>query len=403
MQTWGKLLSAEEARSAFDEHWSPPEATERVATAGALGRVLAEALVSPEALPPYRRSLMDGFAVRSADLAEAPVVLPVQEDIQMGAAAVRDLAPGKVSRIPTGGMLPDGADAVIPIEATENPDADEVRFLEPIAAGRHLIEVGEDVNAGELLLASGHVLRPPDIGALTGLGLTEVSVYRRPRVHLISTGDEIVPPEESPPFGKVRDMNSYSLAAMVEAAGGIAVREGIISDEWDELRATALRALAEADVLILNAGSSVGKKDIVAPLIDSLGKPGVLVHGVDIRPGKPTVFAVCEGKPVFGLPGQPVSVINTFDVFVAPVLRRMQRLPEPRLVSAWLAEEIRSADGREDHIRVILEERDGEYWARPMYGVSAMISTMLRADGITVIPAGEQSLPQGRLVQVRLL
>jgi molybdopterin molybdotransferase len=246
-------------------------------------------------------------------------------------------------------------------------------------------------------------LRPPDVGALLGLGILHASVYAIPRVAILSTGDEIVPPEETPPPGKIRDMNSGALAAFVTRLGAEAVSYGIVGDEFDRLEATARRALAENDVLILNGGSSVGAKDMVVPVIERLGPPGVLVHGINIRPGKPTALAICEGKPVFGLPGQPVSVLNTFELFVAPVLRRMLHLPDDtRIVRARLTEAVASADGREDHLRVSLAQRDGEWLATPIWGVSAMISTMVRAAGITVIEAGSPGYEQGAEVDVRL-
>jgi len=275
--------------------------------------------------------------------------------------------------------------------------------LSTITPGRHLIERGEDMRRGDPLLAPGHRIRPQDLGALLGLGIGEVAVYPRPRVGIISTGDEVVPPDQTPGPGQIRDMNSYALAAMVTQAGALPHRYGIVADERETLAAAAAAALAECDVLILNGGSSVGVKDHVAPVIAQLGEPGVLVHGINIRPGKPTVLAVCGGKPVFGLPGQPVSVLNTFELFVAPVLRRMQRLPDdtPRVL-ARLAAPIRSADGREDHVRVRLEARADGPWATPIPGVSAMISTMVHADGITVIPAGSPGFAPGEPVEVRL-
>jgi molybdopterin molybdotransferase len=346
---------------------------------------------------------MDGFACRAADIAEVPATLRIVDDIQMGAPATMPIGPGEASRIPTGGMLPDGADVVVPIEQADATEH-EVVIRSALIAGRHLIERGEDVQAGEALLPEGHRLRPPDIGALMGLGVTTVQVYRLPRVGILSTGDEIVPAEQTPPFGKVRDMNSYSLAAYVEQVGAEAHRYGIQPDDADALFASAQTALAECDVLLFSAGSSVGAKDVVADVIDRLGQPGVLVHGVDIRPGKPTVFALCDGKPVFGLPGQPVSVLNTFDQFVAPVLRRLLCIPDQvPTVRARLTEAIRSADGREDHVRVTLERRDERWWATPIQGVSAMISTMVRAQGITVIAAQTAGFAEGEEVEVRLL
>lgn len=402
---WGRLLDADQARAKFDAAFRVPERVERVATETALGRVLAEPLASPEDLPPFRRSLMDGYAVRAADTAGAapdtPRLLTVVVDVAMGRAVQHGIGPGEAARVPTGGMLPEGADAVVIVENTRE-EAGRVAVLAPITAGRHLIEQGEDVRRGEPLLAAGHRLRPQDVGALLGLGICEVAVYHRPRVGILSTGDEVVPPDRTPAAGQIRDMNSYALAAMVAQLGALPHRYGIVTDDLERLQRAAAAALAECDALILNGGSSVGEKDHVARVIDRLGAPGVLVHGINIRPGKPTVLAVCAGKPVFGLPGQPVSALNTFELFVAPVLRRMLRLPDdtPR-VMARLTTALRSADGREDHVRVTLEARADGLWATPLPGVSAMISTMVRAEGITVVPAGSPGFEAGEAVEVR--
>ncbi|HEU4751778.1 MAG TPA: gephyrin-like molybdotransferase Glp [Armatimonadota bacterium] len=403
MQTWGELLSADEARRRFAEAWEPSFPAEEIATPEALGRVLARGVAAPEDLPPFRRSLMDGFACRSADIAGAPARLRLVAEVHMGEVTRAEVGPGEAARIPTGGMLPEGADVVVPIEQAEAGEG-WVEIRAALAAGRHLIERGEDVRAGEPLLAEGHRLRPADVGALMGLGLIRVSVYRLPRVGILSTGDEVVPADQAPPFGKIRDMNSYALAAHVQALGGLPKRWGIVPDDAETLFAAAREALAESDLLLLNGGTSVGPKDVVAAVIDRLGKPGVLVHGVDIRPGKPTVFALCDGKPVFGLPGQPVSALNTFDRFVAPVLRRMLKLPaEVPAVRARLTEPLRSADGREDHVRVLLEPGADGWRATPIAGVSAMITTMIRAQGITVVPARSTGFERGEEVEVRLL
>jgi molybdopterin molybdotransferase len=403
MQTWGKLPSADEARQRFAEAWAPQFETEEIPTPDALGRVLAVSVSATEDLPPFRRSLMDGFACRAGDITSVPARLRIVDDVQMGEEARVPIRAGEATRIPTGGMLPDGADVEVPIEQAE-ADGNSVIIQTALVAGRHLIERGEDVSAGERLMDVGHRLRAPDLGALMGLGFTCVTVYRLPRVGILSTGDEVVPADQQPPLGKVRDMNSYSLAAFVQHVGAVPHRYGIVHDDEEALLAAAQAALAECDLLLFSAGSSVGAKDVVANVIDRLGKPGVLVHGVDIRPGKPTVFAVCNGTPVFGLPGQPVSVLNTFDQFVAPVLRRMLCLSdEVPTRRARLTEAIRSADGREDHVRVTLERRDGEWWATPIVGVSAMICTMVRAQGITVIPARSPGFETGAEIDVRLI
>lgn len=401
-----RLISAAEARRRFDAAFEPVSRTERVATAGALGRVLAEPVAATMDLPPFARALMDGYAVRADDTSgaspETPRELLIVDDVAMGAVARRPIGPGEAARIATGGMLPEGADAVVNVEATAEREG-RVAVYRQVRPGQHMIGRGEDVRAGDPLLAEGHRLRPPDIGALMGLGILEVRVYALPRVAILSTGDEVVAPEEEPPPGKIRDMNSYALAAFAQQLGAIPVLFGIVPDEFEVLEAAARQALAKSDVLIVNGGSSVGARDYVAPIIARLGKPGVLVHGINIRPGRPTVLAICDGKPVFGLPGQPVSVLNTFELFVAPVLRRMLHVPDDtRVVRARLTTAVASADGREDHVRVSLERRDGEWWATPIPGVSAMITTMTRAAGITVIEAGSPGLAEGAEVEVRL-
>lgn len=407
MKTWPALPSADEARRRFAAHWQPAPSTEEVPTPAALGRVLAVALAAPEALPPFRRSLMDGFACRAADVAVLPATLRLVGEVRMGEPAALRLGPGEAARVPTGGMLPEGAELVVPVEyAAAAGESITVREgpAGGWAPGRHLIERGEDVQEGEPLLARGRRLRPADLGALMGLGITRVPVFRRPVVAIIATGDEVVPDGAEPPFGKVRDINSYSLAAGVEALGGVPRRLGVLPDEPGPLLAAGRAALEGADVLLFSGGTSVGERDVVAEVIHALGPPGVLVHGVDIRPGKPTVFAVCHGKPVFGLPGQPVSVLNTFDLFVAPVLRALQGLPDaPRTTRARLADPVRSADGREDHVRVRLEPEENGLRAVPIGGISAMISSMVRADGIVVVPARSPGLEAGVEVEVRLV
>lgn len=400
------LMSAAEARQVFEAQFAVRDRGEQVATTDALGRVLAGEIRSPEELPPFARSLMDGYAVRAADTdgagRETPRTLRMVDEVLMGAPAGRPVGPGEAARIPTGGMLPEGADAVVIVEETAEA-GEGVRIFRAVRPQQNVIERGGDVREGEALLLPGHRLRPQDIGALMGLGITTITVFALPRVGLVSTGDEIVPADATPAFGQIRDMNTHALGAFIQRLGAIPVPYGIVADELELLLAAARRAHAECDAVILNGGSSVGVKDHTAPVIAQLGAPGVLVHGIHIRPGKPTILAICDGKPVFGLPGQPVSVLNTFELFVAPVIRKMLHVADDtRLISARMAVDLPSADGREDHVRVVLASRDGEYWATPIAGVSAMISTMVRAHGITVIPANTPGLTRGQVVEVRL-
>ncbi len=395
------LISAADARARFARHWIANPQIIRLATPAALGRVLAVAIDAPEDLPPFRRALMDGYACRAADLHGAPVTLRVVGEVLMGARAVHTLAAGDAVQVPTGGMLPLGADVVVPVEETRREGASlEVRV--ELSTGRHLIERGEDVRAGERLLEAGHALRSVDVGALMGLGVLEVEVYRPPVVGILSTGDEIVPAEQTPVDGQVRDLNSHALAAAASVHGAVPRRYGLIEDSREALLAAGKQAVAECDVVVFNGGTSVGPRDLVAGVIDELGRPGVLVHGVDIRPGKPTVFALCDGRPVFGLPGQPVSALNTFELFVVPVLRALMGLPEGgETLIARLKAPLRSADGREDHIRVRLQRSGDEWVAQPIAGVSAMITSMVRAEGIVVVPAESPGYEAGDAVTVR--
>jgi molybdopterin molybdotransferase len=257
-----------------------------------------------------------------------------------------------------------------------------------------------------MILPLGQRLRPQDIGGLLALGIIAVTVARPPRVAILSTGDEVIPPEQTPGPGQVRDINSYTLKALVERAGGEAVLFGIIPDQRPALEAAVRQAVASCDMVVLSAGSSVSYRDMSVDVIAGLGEPGILAHGISIRPGKPTIVAVAEGKAVFGLPGNPVSAMVLFDLFVAPAIRlALGAAPFPAFaphLQARLSRQISSAAGREDHIQVRLEERDGELWAVPVFGKSNLIYTLVRADGVVRAPLDSLGIEQGAWVRVRL-
>jgi len=380
---------------------------ERVPIEAALGRVLAEDLHSPGDLPSFARSTMDGFAVRATDTFGAseglPAYLDVVGEVLMGQTPERGPRSGQAYRIATGGMVPPGADAVLMVEHTQEVDRATIEVLRSVAPGEHVIQVGEDVRRGEPLLRGGHVLRSQDIGGLVALGITVVAVARRLTVGIISGGDEVVPPTAVPSGGQVRDINSYTLSALVERGGHTARRYGIVPDVYERLEAAARAALDEVDVLILSAGSSVSTRDMTADVIASLGEPGVLVHGVSLKPGKPTILAVAQNKPVFGLPGNPVSCMVTFDLFVAPALYLMSGCPErpPRDgVPARLTRNVASASGREDYFQVRLERRGDALWAEPVFGKSNLIYTLVKSDGMVRIELDQGGLSEGDWVQV---
>jgi molybdopterin molybdotransferase len=383
-------------------------ACERIDTRDALGRVLAEDVHSPADLPSFPRSTMDGFAVRAADTFGAseglPAYLEIGGEVFMGAAPTVTVGVGQCARIATGGMLPPGSDAVIMVEHTQPAGAHTIEAVRAVAPGENLVNVGEDVRAGEPILGRGHVVRPQDIGGLVALGVTAVDVARRLRVGIISGGDEVVAPDQVPGPGQIRDVNSYTLSALVQRAGHQAWLVGVLPDRYPELSAAAERALPASDVLILSAGSSVSQRDMTADVVDGLGWPGVLVHGVSLKPGKPTILAVCDGKPVFGLPGNPVSCMVTFDLFVAPTLARLSgaTVAPRRSVSACLTHNIASATGRDDYIQVRLEQSPSGLQALPVFGKSNLIFTLVRADGMLHVPLDRSGLSAGEQVEVAL-
>ena len=377
--------------------------------AEALDRVIAESPVAPGALPAFPRSAMDGYAVRAADTFGAseslPAYLTVVGESPMGKAPSFEIGKGQAAVIHTGGMLPNGADGVVMIERTQKAREDEIEVLRAIAVGENVIQAGEDVKAGEALLPVGHRLRPQDLGGLAAAGITQVHVARRPRVAILATGDEVVGADTEPAPGQVRDVNTYSIAGLVKRAGGVPVLRGIIPDDFEALYQAARAALDDGDALVLSAGSSVSVRDMTSQVIDRLGKPGVLVHGVSIKPGKPTILAVCDGKPVFGLPGNPVSALVVADLFLTPTLWRMQGLAQSmtyRSTPARLARNVASTPGREDYIQVKLVERGGELWAEPVLGKSNLIFTLVKADGLIVVPLDENGVQEGEIVEVRL-
>jgi molybdopterin molybdotransferase len=386
-----------------------PRAVERVRTQDALGRVLAEDLRSPGSLPTFRRSTMDGFAVRAADTFGASEALPgyftIVDEVLMGRPAERSPRLGEAVRIATGGMLPDGADAVVMVENTQDVDASTIEVLRPAAPGENVIQIGEDVEPGVELLAAGQTIRPQDIGGLLALGIVEVTVAARLKVGIISGGDEIVAPDQEPGPGQIRDINSYTIAALVERAGHTPVLLGVVPDVYERLEDAARAGLAQADVLILSAGSSVSTRDMTAQVIAALGEPGVLVHGVSLKPGKPTILAMIGEKPVFGLPGNPVSCMVTFDLFVAPTLHRLAGRTDAehrQSVAARLTRNVASAPGREDYFQVRLDRRADGVWAEPVFGKSNLIYTLVKADGMVRIDLDTSGLTEGQWVQVIL-
>jgi len=406
-----KALTVEEARLTLARYLPAKKPGTKVSLLDSLGRVLAVEVRATEDVPGFDRSTVDGYAVRAKDTYGASESLPAYADIGgevvMGRVPQGRVGAGQAWHIATGGMLPPGADAVVMVEYTEELDRDSILINRPVAPGENVIRRGEDIAAGEIALPAGHRIRPQDLGMLSSIGVTQVEVMPPYRVGIISTGDELVAPSEFPAPGQVRDINSYTLSGAVGACGGEARFYGIVRDNFEELRNVLERVIAENDIVLLSGGSSVGTRDVAFKVINTMGTPGVLFHGISIKPGKPTIGAVIEDKPVFGLPGHPASALVVFDLLVAPLICsggyhicKKDVFTEYPL-QAEIVRNLHSAAGREDFIRVRLFLRDGRLFADPVLGKSGLISTMVKADGLAYIPAGKEGVEAGETVRVK--
>jgi molybdopterin molybdotransferase len=381
-------------------------AVERVGLDDALGRVPAEPLAAPHDLPGFARATVDGFAVRAADTYGAseglPSYLDVAGEVQMGRPPELEVRPGTAVAIATGAPLPPGADAVAKVEHTQAATPELLEILRPATPGEGMVRADEDAAAGAELVPAGRPLRAHDLGMLAAAGLVEVPVHARPRVRIVSTGDELVA-SDSPALttGQVRDATAPALASLVREAGGAPHFAGIVPDDGEALAATLRAALPESDVLVVSAGSSVGARDETAAAIASLGEPGIWCHGLAFRPGKPTLLADCGGVPVIGLPGNPRSALVVFRLIGMPIVRMVGGCtdppPEPS-VRARLERDLPSAAGRLDIVQVRL--KDGE--AVPLFGSSSLLSILTAADGYIVVPEAATGLAAGSEVEVRL-
>ncbi|TKB25964.1 molybdopterin molybdotransferase MoeA [Desulfopila sp. IMCC35006] len=377
----------------------------------AFDRVLAQAVISPEDLPGQARSTMDGFAVRATDTFGAsesmPCYLNITGEVLMGTAPAGQVKKGCCYKIPTGGLLPEGADSVVMLEHTVPVDNSLIEIIKGVGSGTNLIQKGEDIAQDAQALAKGHLLRPQDIGLLAGLGITEVQVREKVRVGILSTGDEIIAHTKKPQPGQIRNINSLALAGMVQRCGGVSVDYGIVSDQKDIFMAAITRAVAENDIVLFSGGSSVGVKDLGEQVIAALGPPGILVHGVTLKPGKPVLIGMGGTTPIFGLPGHPVSAMVCFDFFVGPAIRQLSgqasetELPSPCVLAA-LARNINSAPGRRDVVRVKLHQEGTTWIADPVLGKSGSISTLSRSDGYFLIDEDSQGLTEHSVVKVYL-
>ena len=372
----------------------------------AQGRVSAAEINAPHSLPLFPRSTVDGYAVSARDTFGAsdslPGYLEIIGEVPMGAAPDFSINEGSCAIIHTGGMLPPGADAVLMLEYTQSSKPGQIEIQRSVAIGENTIAIGEDVTEGQVVVKRGQTIRPAEIGGLAALGILDVAVIKRPVVAIISSGDEVIKPDKMPSIGQVRDINSYSLAGLVNAHGGEAVICGIVPDNFEALLNAASTALATADMVLITAGSSASTRDMTASVIDALGKPGVLVHGINTRPGKPTILGAVGGKPVIGLPGNPVSALVNGYLFVLPLLSKLlgnigQTKPT---IKAVLSINLSSQAGREDWQPVRLVQNEHALIAEPIFGKSNLIFTMAAADGLIRIHPDANGVSAGEVVDV---
>lgn len=409
-QTFFKVLAPREALKVLLT--VNPVGTEEIPSVRARARVLADELRSAVDLPHFHRAAMDGYAVIAKDTFGAsqslPAYLKLAGVVEMGKEAAQPLTPGTAMRISTGGMMPPHADSVVMVEYTDETDAGLVEIHRGVSPWQNVIQIGDDIKKGELVFPRGRRLRAHDLGALTGVGIASIPVFKKPRIALISTGDEIVDVESEPRPGQVRNINQHSLAGLIEECGGELKDWGVVRDDRTALRDAIAGALEWSDLVLLSGGSSMGAKDIALETILSFPDAQFVFHGISIAPGKPTIFAKACGKPILGLPGYPVSALVIFDLFAAPLIRRLGgENPEAlekflRSVRAVLKTNVASQIGREDYVRVVLERSPAGLLAAPLPSKSGAIFTLVKADGMVRVDMNQDGLEQGEEVEVIL-
>ncbi len=400
------VVTLAEALGAFDG--LPLADAETVPTEKSLDRVLAGDVQAAEDVPHFDRAVMDGYAVRAADTfgcsESQPAYLTVQGTVEMGVAPPAGPSPGGALRISTGGMMPSATDAVVMWEYTRL-EKDLLEVYRPVAPGENVARRAEDVARGEFVLRKGRRLRPADVGLLAGIGQSEVAVRRPPRVAIISTGDELVAPVTRPGPGQVRNINQFSLGAWVERCGGEPLRLGLVPDDGEKIASAVEKGLAEASMVLISGGSSAGTRDLTRGVVASVGSPGLLFHGLAVKPGKPTVIGARGGQPVIGLPGHPVSAMVVFLAFVRPLVNRfLGRHDDAGIlkIPARMADNVPSLAGREDFCQVRLEQDGGELAAVPIFRKSGLITSMVGGDGMVRIPGDREGLEAGEKVTVEV-
>ncbi|GAA0732464.1 molybdenum cofactor synthesis domain-containing protein [Clostridium oceanicum] len=401
-----KVVSIEETKKLIEKNFDFKPLKEEVGLLNSTNRVIFEDITSDINVPNFRRSTVDGYAVNSKDVAGAsesmPSMMNYKGEVFMGAVPMFAIDfPGDCVYVPTGGMIPEGADSVVMIEYTEKIHEDTVLINKSTAYGEKVVQIGEDISKGETIIKKGKKLRPYEIGVLSSLGITKVPVFKKPKIAIISTGDEVVKPSEKPKLGEVRDINSYLLEAAIIEDGAIPINYGIVRDSFDDLNKTVKKASEEADIILISGGSSVGKKDVTIDVINSLGSPGVFVHGVAIKPGKPTIVGKVKDKIIFGLPGHPLSSAIVYKVMVKYYIDKITGYKENSFpIISTFDTNYHSAKGREEYLPVTLNLDESNVIASPIFSKSGLISGFSKAYGFIKINKNLEGIKKGEKVFV---
>ncbi|GAA0725606.1 molybdopterin molybdotransferase MoeA [Clostridium malenominatum] len=400
------VVSIDETKKIIEENMELKPCCELVDLEESLGRILYEDIKATIDVPGFNRSTVDGYAVYSKDLFGASETLPsmlnFKGEVIMGKEPLGALEfPGDCYYIPTGGMLPHGADSVVMIEYTDKLDDATILASTSVSPGENIVRKGEDITLGEVIIKSGVKLRAYEVGVLSSLGYTKVPVCKKPTIGIISTGDEIVGPDETPLLGQVRDINTYLLFASVKSHGGEPISYGVIRDNYELLKSTMEKALKECDSVLISGGSSVGKKDQTYRVIESLEESKMLIHGIAVKPGKPTIIGKVKNKIIFGLPGHPLSCAVIYNTVVKHMINKALNYEENMFPTPCNFEiNYHKAKGREEYLPVTLHWKDGEIMAHPVFGKSGLISGFSKAWGYIKIDKNEEGIKEGQRVYV---
>lgn len=399
------VVTVKEAKEIINNSFAYELSYEKVNILQSVGRICYQDIKAQSNIPEFKRSTVDGYAVSSRDVSGAseamPSMLDLKGEVLMGKVPPTNISNGECLYVPTGGMLPEGADSVVMVEYSDKLDENTVMLYSPVAMGDNVIQVGEDINADDIVIKKGDKLRPYEIGVLASLGISEIAVYSRPKVAIISTGDEVVPCDAKPSLGEIRDINTYLLWSLLVEDGIEPVSYGIVKDDYELLHSTVDKAFNECDLVLISGGSSVGKKDQTLKVIDSYADGEVLIHGIAVKPGKPTIIGKHKEKIIFGLPGHPLACSIIYKILVRNYIHNLMGHEEKLLGStAIMSINYHKAKGREEYLPVELEEIDNKLIAKPVFGKSGLISVFSRAFGYIKIDKNVEGLKQEQLVEV---